>query len=153
MLRCQKFALHCITHSDSKSQNDAAKIIAIMTSVEFGRCIKYFKTFFLLPMWTENRILWMFWLNWKFNSLLIFCYYDHRLHEVLMELQQKQLDDLAAWLDQTEEVIGRQEGLGNHLDQVRQQAEDHRVRSCTLLSIWENTSLYRMRRCRPAPPC
>ncbi|XP_071801510.1 dystrophin-like isoform X3 [Asterias amurensis] len=49
-----------------------------------------------------------------------------KLHEVLMELQQKQLDDLAAWLDQTEEVIGRQEGLGNHLDQVRQQAEDHR---------------------------
>ncbi|XP_022094793.1 dystrophin-like [Acanthaster planci] len=50
-----------------------------------------------------------------------------KLHEVLMELQQKQLDDLAAWLDRTEEVIGRQEGMGSNLDQISQQVEEHRM--------------------------
>ena len=57
-----------------------------------------------------------------------FCCLIFRLHEVLMTLQQKQLDDLAEWLAKTEERIATQESLGSDLAQIREQVDEHKVR-------------------------
>ncbi|XP_072021772.1 utrophin-like [Amphiura filiformis] len=49
-----------------------------------------------------------------------------KLHEVLMTLQQKQLDDLGEWLAKTEERIATQESLGSDLAQIREQVDEHK---------------------------
>ncbi|KAI8520842.1 hypothetical protein Bbelb_005960 [Branchiostoma belcheri] len=52
-----------------------------------------------------------------------------KLHEVLMNLQQKQLDQLDAWLSGTEQRIKVMDtqGIGPDLDQVRRQVEEHKT--------------------------
>ncbi|XP_069136952.1 dystrophin-like isoform X1 [Argopecten irradians] len=48
------------------------------------------------------------------------------LHKALMELQQKQLDELAHWMSQTEARIQNQEPIGSDLAAIRKQVDDHR---------------------------
>lgn len=54
-----------------------------------------------------------------------------RLHEVLMDLQQQQLQQLSDWLTQTEERIRRietQPGAKN-MEAYKEQIEQHKVRT------------------------
>ena len=44
-----------------------------------------------------------------------------------MELQQQQLDELAAWLTAMEERIKKQEPVGAHLEAIKTQVEEHKV--------------------------
>ena len=57
------------------------------------------------------------------GSVDIFC----RLHVQLMDLQQKQIDELADWLTVAEQRISSSEVIGSDLDTVRHQVEDHKV--------------------------
>lgn len=59
-----------------------------------------------------------------------------RLHEVLMELQHKQLQQLTDWLDVTEARIRRMgaQPLGPDLEDVKHQVEEHKVRSAS--GLW-----------------
>ena len=50
-----------------------------------------------------------------------------RLHVQLMELQQKQINELADWLTVAEQKINSSETIGSDLDTVRRQVEDHKV--------------------------
>ncbi|XP_070191463.1 dystrophin-like isoform X2 [Littorina saxatilis] len=50
-----------------------------------------------------------------------------RLQQVLMELQQQQLDELAGWLTHMEERIKTQEPVGSDLDAIKKQVEDHKL--------------------------
>lgn len=52
-----------------------------------------------------------------------------RLHEVLMDLQHKQLQQLTDWLDVTEARIKRMgaQPLGPDLEDVKHQVEEHKV--------------------------
>ena len=45
-----------------------------------------------------------------------------------MDLQQKQIDELADWLTVAEQRINSSEVIGSDLDTVRRQVEDHKVR-------------------------
>lgn len=45
----------------------------------------------------------------------------------LMDLQQKQIDELADWLTVAEQRINSSEVIGSDLDTVRRQVEDHKV--------------------------
>ena len=45
----------------------------------------------------------------------------------LMDLQQKQIDELADWLTVAEQRINSSEVIGSDLDTVRHQVEDHKV--------------------------
>jgi hypothetical protein len=47
-----------------------------------------------------------------------------------MELQQKQLDQLNAWLNKMESKIGEHESVGTDVDVVRHQVEEHKVKRC-----------------------
>ncbi|XP_067674722.1 dystrophin-like isoform X3 [Haliotis asinina] len=49
-----------------------------------------------------------------------------RLQQVLMDLQQQQLDELASWLGQMEERINQQEPLGSDLDSIKRQVSEHK---------------------------
>lgn len=51
----------------------------------------------------------------------------HRLHEVLMDLQKKQLDDLNSWLHKMEETISTEAEFGASLEDVKAQIETHKV--------------------------
>ena len=44
-----------------------------------------------------------------------------------MDLQQKQIDELADWLTVAEQRINSSEVIGSDLDTVRRQVEDHKV--------------------------
>ncbi|EDO41099.1 predicted protein, partial [Nematostella vectensis] len=48
------------------------------------------------------------------------------LHEQLMSLQQRQIDQLAEWLDKAEKIIDGAEELGSDMEAVRQQVEQHK---------------------------
>ncbi|XP_069787742.1 utrophin-like isoform X2 [Narcine bancroftii] len=52
-----------------------------------------------------------------------------KLHEVLMELQQRQLQQLSNWLSQTEERIQKMEAqpLGDELTSFKEKIEEHKV--------------------------
>lgn len=52
-----------------------------------------------------------------------------RLHEVLMDLQHQQLQQLTDWLDVTEAQIKRMgaQPLGPDLEDVKHQVEEHKV--------------------------
>ncbi|XP_078260820.1 utrophin-like isoform X3 [Rhinoraja longicauda] len=52
-----------------------------------------------------------------------------KLHEVLMELQQQQLEQLSKWLTQTEERIQRMEAqpVGDELESLKNKIEEHKV--------------------------
>ena len=51
-----------------------------------------------------------------------------------MDLQQKQIDELADWLTVAEQRISSSEVIGSDLDTVRHQVEDHKVIvSCCLV--------------------
>lgn len=52
-----------------------------------------------------------------------------RLHEVLMDLQHKQLQQLTDWLDVTEARINKMGArpLGPDLEDVKHQVEEHKV--------------------------
>ncbi|XP_012946043.2 dystrophin [Aplysia californica] len=50
-----------------------------------------------------------------------------RLQKVLMDLQQSQLDALAAWLTDMEQRISQQQAIGAHLDAIKAQVEEHKV--------------------------
>lgn len=54
----------------------------------------------------------------------------HRLHEVLMDLQNQQLQQLSDWLDGTEARIKRMaaQPLGPDLEDIKHQVEEHKVR-------------------------
>ena len=68
--------------------------------------------------------------NAMIGSADIFC----RLHVQLMDLQQKQIDELADWLTVAEQRISSSEVIGSDLDTVRHQVEDHKVIvSCCLV--------------------
>ena len=68
--------------------------------------------------------------NAMIGSVDIFC----RLHVQLMDLQQKQIDELADWLTVAEQRISSSEVIGSDLDTVRHQVEDHKVIvSCCLV--------------------
>ncbi|KAK2570584.1 Dystrophin [Acropora cervicornis] len=49
-----------------------------------------------------------------------------KLHVQLMDLQQKQIDELADWLTVAEQRISSSEVIGSDLDTVRHQVEDHK---------------------------
>lgn len=49
-----------------------------------------------------------------------------KLHVQLMDLQQKQIDELADWLTVAEQRINGSEVIGSDLDTVRHQVEDHK---------------------------
>lgn len=55
-------------------------------------------------------------------------YFCCRLQQALMELQQQQLDELAAWLTQMEDRINTQEAMGCDLDSIKKQVEEHKVK-------------------------
>lgn len=63
-----------------------------------------------------------------------------RLHEVLMDLQHKQLQQLTDWLDVTEARIKRMgaQPLGPDLEDVKHQVEEHKVGS-SLPKAWGST--------------
>ncbi|XP_076466610.1 dystrophin-like isoform X3 [Babylonia areolata] len=50
-----------------------------------------------------------------------------RLQQVLMELQQHQLDELASWLVWMEEKINNQDPVGTDLETIKTQVDDHKV--------------------------
>lgn len=52
-----------------------------------------------------------------------------RLHEVLMDLQRKQLDQLSDWLTVTEERIHKMDtkSYADHFEAFKKQIEEHKV--------------------------
>lgn len=67
------------------------------------------------------------------------CRLSRRLHEVLMELQHQQLQQLTDWLNVTEARIKRMgaQPLGPDLEDVKHQVEEHKVRNapCPVLAF------------------
>lgn len=63
------------------------------------------------------------WFNLFFTLLL------GRLHEVLMDLQRKQLDQLSDWLTVTEERIRKMDtkSYGDDFETFKKQIEEHKV--------------------------
>ena len=57
------------------------------------------------------------------------CLSPDRLHDVLMDLQKKQLQELSAWLTLTEERIQKMETcpLDDDLKSLQKLLEDHKV--------------------------
>lgn len=54
------------------------------------------------------------------------CYYLFRIHECLMGIQQKQLDELRLWLTQTEDRISRlSQSAKMDVDSLRTQLDEH----------------------------
>lgn len=60
-----------------------------------------------------------------------FAFFLSRLHEVLMDLQQQQLQQLSDWLTQTEERIRRIETqpAAKDMEAYKEQIEQHKVRT------------------------
>ena len=50
-----------------------------------------------------------------------------RLHEQLMDLQQKQIDELGSWLISAEAKIEGSASVGSDTETVERQIEDHKV--------------------------
>ena len=50
-----------------------------------------------------------------------------RLHEQLMNLQQKQIDELGSWLTSAEAKIEGSAPVGSDTETVERQIEDHKV--------------------------
>lgn len=67
-------------------------------------------------------------LNWWLALTVIF-HVSLRLHEVLMDLQNLQLQQLTNWLDVTEARIKRfgSQPLGPDLEDIKHQVEEHKV--------------------------
>ena len=64
-----------------------------------------------------------------FNFIFLSFVWLYRLHEVLMQLQQKQLKDLRDWLTKTEQFIDDRSFIGDCLEAVNKQIDDIRVSS------------------------
>lgn len=64
-----------------------------------------------------------------------------RLHLQLMDLQQKQIDELADWLTVAEKRINSAQTIGSDLDTVRRQVEDHKV----MINIKPTTTFCKLR--------
>ena len=59
---------------------------------------------------------------------LITCFgFFFRLHEQLMDLQQRQIDELASWLTNAEAKIDENDSLGSDIETIKRQLDEHKV--------------------------
>ena len=70
------------------------------------------------------------------TALLISHFYPHRLHEQLMDLQQRQIDELAAWLRSAEAKIEANDPVGSDNETIKRQIEAHKVDDHMIKSSW-----------------